>query len=552
MTPSGPPAHGRRKNILAKGDSMKKIIIFPIMIIIIFSFIIVFIVTVNVKTQIKDFFRMNKRLQEEGYYMGDFEFKMLGIAYWLDKGQYFKVLHEINSVHQKLKNREGLFKITEFKSKEEEMEFYLSLQNPETGAFIDSHYPYCTYNEITVNILNHLSSLSKETGKPLQLKYELKYLDDISTPEKLRLFLDDVAYVGLIASKLPHTSFIFARSLLSFNNIEGVIKKENLYKFSPEWEKVLLQWFYENQDPETGMWGPRTKIRKKLLVKDLTNTASIIKTFVDREGNNIYKEYPLRFKDKLFRSTLDVLQQPIPGDSEIDQWHEWNLKMGKGIPMLMRYLWNETTDENKEEAKKIIENYLEVKFEKNYIPEEGAFSYYPGEKHASLDGLANFFIFKEIGAFDKIKQENLWGNMGETAIDLGIHKVDALEDKRLSIAEEFGGINSIRVFSSTPNNNYSNNIEMIIYINKTSVLDIIDLTLKIKKWIEETPYTMGNWTSKETVKSELNNIKIDNVPIYDLETVLKIIKTTMQKNNRIILIGFDELQVPRKKIVIEK
>ena len=53
---------------------------------------------------------MNKRLQEEGYYMGDFEFKMLGIAYWLDKGQYFKVLHEINSVHQKLKNREGLFK----------------------------------------------------------------------------------------------------------------------------------------------------------------------------------------------------------------------------------------------------------------------------------------------------------------------------------------------------------------------------------------------------------------------------------------------------------
>ena len=158
-----------------------------------------------------------------------------------------------------LKTEKVYLKITEFKSKEEEMEFYLSLQNPETGAFIDSHYPYCTYNEITVNILNHLSSLSKETGKPLQLKYELKYLDDISTPEKLRLFLDDVAYVGLIASKLPHTSFIFARSLLSFNNSEGVIKKENLYKFSPEWEKVLLQWFYEIRTLKLGCGDQRQK-----------------------------------------------------------------------------------------------------------------------------------------------------------------------------------------------------------------------------------------------------------------------------------------------------
>jgi len=33
------------------------------------------------KMQMKELFHMNKKLQEEGYYMAEFEFKMLGIAY---------------------------------------------------------------------------------------------------------------------------------------------------------------------------------------------------------------------------------------------------------------------------------------------------------------------------------------------------------------------------------------------------------------------------------------------------------------------------------------
>ena len=37
---------------------------------------------------------MNKTLQEEGYYMADFEFKMLGFAYYLDKGFYFTALNK--------------------------------------------------------------------------------------------------------------------------------------------------------------------------------------------------------------------------------------------------------------------------------------------------------------------------------------------------------------------------------------------------------------------------------------------------------------------------
>jgi len=29
-------------------------------------------------------------MPEEGYYMGEFEWKMLGLAYYLDKGQYVR------------------------------------------------------------------------------------------------------------------------------------------------------------------------------------------------------------------------------------------------------------------------------------------------------------------------------------------------------------------------------------------------------------------------------------------------------------------------------
>lgn len=44
----------------------------------------------KIKSQVKDLFRLNDDLKAQGYYMGDFEFKMLSFAYYLDKGQYVK------------------------------------------------------------------------------------------------------------------------------------------------------------------------------------------------------------------------------------------------------------------------------------------------------------------------------------------------------------------------------------------------------------------------------------------------------------------------------
>ncbi|EGW39134.1 hypothetical protein [Desulfosporosinus sp. OT] len=372
--------------------------------------IAIFFSVLHVKAQIKDLFRMNKVLQAEGYYMADFEFKMMGMAYWLDHGHYYKALSQVSLLQKQLKTREGLIKVPKFASKEDEMEFYLNLQNPKTGAFMDDSYPYCTYNEPTENILAHLDALAKETGKPLRLKYPLKYLDEIREPEELRAFLDDMSNVGWIAAKLPQTTFVFARSLLSYCNGEGVIGELNLYDYSPEWKEALLQWFYDNQDPQTGFWGPKSRSGGQMLRKDLTNTASIVKTFVDRKGNDIYESFPLRYKQEMFQTALEVMSEPMPAADDLDESHEWSLKMDKGTAMVTRYLCKYASDNDKAKAKALLENYVKIIFEKYYVSDEGAFSYYPDSQHAALDGTGskiNDFI--DSGFFSAEKQQELWG-----------------------------------------------------------------------------------------------------------------------------------------------
>jgi hypothetical protein len=369
--------------------------------IVLITILIVFILSITlisfrVKTQVKDLFRMNKELQEDGYYMGDFEFKMMSLTYYLDKGQYIEALLSINKLHNQMERKDGITKMPKCNSKQEELTFYLNLQDPETGAFIEKKYPYLVYNEISENIIDHIVSLSKEINQQAKLKYPLTYLDEISPPTKLKAFLNDVGYVGRIATKFPQTSYIFARSLLSYINNEGAIGENNFYSFSQEWKTSLLERFYDSQDPETGFRGPRSRTDGKLLKKDLTNTVSVIKTLIDKDGNNIYKEFPLRYSDKIIATTIEVLNEPVPDNEELDEVHERNLKMSRGISMITRYLWKYMSEDDKQEFKKTIEKYIKIKFEKNYIPGEGAFSYYPNEKYATLDGMGNFFLFKDL------------------------------------------------------------------------------------------------------------------------------------------------------------
>jgi hypothetical protein len=510
------------------------------------------------KNQIKELFKMNKVLQEQNYYMAEFEYKMLGIAYYLDKGHYKKSFSLLNRLHKQLKTKEKLIRMPKFINKEDELEFYLNLQNPKTGAFMDDAYPLNSYHGPTENVLLHIEKLATETGQPLRLKYPLKYLDEINTPTKLIAVLDDWSTIGWIASKLPQTSFHSARDILSLArdnisyNIEEedlVIQKHNLYNFSPEWRQVMLKWFWENQDPETGLWGPKSN-DGKLLKKDLNNTASILKAFVDENGNNIHEEFPLRYKNELFESALEALSEPVPSDEALDELHEWNLKMPKSIRLLTRYIWKDASPENKEKAKMLIENFIRIKCEKYYISEEGAFSYYPGGEHATLDGTGGFFIFKEIGAFSSKQQKELWGAPEKNIIDLDSPEITELTQKYFDLIASSENINSLRFYRGTPDyDNLTSNIFAVVYPRKTFVLDIMDLTHKMKHWVDTTPQTMGNWVAKTEIKKRLDSIKFEEVPIYEESIPFESANEVLQKNNKLVVIGFDVLQVPRYKIV---
>jgi hypothetical protein len=115
----------------------KRIIIITTVILLASVILSVTIISLHVKTKVKEMFKLNKTLQEERYYMADFEFKMVGCGYYLGKGQYTKALTLLTDYHKKLSSREGLIKIPEFKNHQEEINFYLNLQNPATGAFIE-------------------------------------------------------------------------------------------------------------------------------------------------------------------------------------------------------------------------------------------------------------------------------------------------------------------------------------------------------------------------------------------------------------------------------
>ena len=167
--------------------------------------------------------------------------------------------------------------------------------------------------------------------------------------------------------------------------------------------------------------------------------------------------------------------------------------------------------------KKLIEKYINFKFENFYIPEEGAFSYYPSEKGATLDGTsAGLNSLEEFGALSSEKQTKLWGSPEKNIHDKGIIKTSEILRKDFDWVKD-SGINSLRVYISAPDyKNLNSNIYEILYPEETKVLDATDLISKVKKWIGTTDQTMGNWVSKEELKKRLEDFQIKEVPVYNV------------------------------------
>lgn len=511
------------------------------------SFVILGIGIYAYVPSIPKLFRLNKECQEQGYYMAEFEFKMLGLAYLLDNSHYWQAITTMRNLHNQLTTKNGLVKLPAFTNKKQELEFYLNLQNPKTGAFMDDTYPLCTYHSPTENVLLHLEALTNELGEPLQLKYPLKYLDEINTPDKLKAYLDDVSNIGWIGAKFPETSFHFARDIFNAYN-ENVIERNNLYTFSPTWKHALMQWFYENQDPETGFWGPRSKSNGKLLKRDISNTSSITKTFVDKDGNTLHTSFPLRYKKEMFKTTLQIMSEPTPAENALDEWHGWALKMTKGFALLTRYVWESVSHTDHAEAEKLAQMYMKMKFENYYIPHEGAFSYYPKSNHATLDGTGDALgYFSNVGIFSTEQQKRLWGDPEKTCTNLG--HFNGLTETNQDTLKSFENINAYRIYAGEPTPaEYTTHAVGVFYPRDTTVLDIIELVPKIKNWVQTTPQSMGNWVSRAEILDRLSNTHIKPVPISKENIPLEQLNGILDKNKTVTLIGFDILQIPRYRI----
>ncbi|WP_371363731.1 hypothetical protein SRRS_46150 [Sporomusa rhizae] len=496
--------------------------------------------------KIPEVIRLNGERKSEGYYLSEVEFKLLGIAYYLDREDFATASTKLDQLYHQLNSKEGLIKVPRFANKNKELEYYLNLQNPKTGAFMDDSYPLFTYVAPTLNMLEHLEFLAKETGQPLRLKYPLSFLDKINTGEKLKAYLDDFALVGPIGSRLPKTPYIAVTEIIDYREIE----RNKLYTFSPEWKRALMQWYYDNQDIKTGFWGPRLRDSGEFANSgELGTTYHVAKLFVDEEGKEYSPEFPLRYKDKMFATTLQKLSEPMPVD--VAEVHDWSFTRYQGIRLLTDFLWSDASTEEKARARRLMESTVRNRFEKFYIEQEGAFSLYPGAQKADLDGTGTALsLLRVVGALSQKQKERLYGFSDETIRDLGVYKVSNLKENDFTMIKNTEGITSIRLYRADPAlGSYTANVVSVIYPNKTPVLDIVDLVPRMNRWVNTTPQTIGNWVSKESVIQDLSAFKIEAVPVAQGNIPLKLANEVLQTNRELIVIGFDIMQVPRVKII---
>ncbi|MGE5404435.1 MAG: hypothetical protein ACM3PP_05805 [Candidatus Saccharibacteria bacterium] len=500
-------------------------------------------------SSVSEMFRLNGKLQAEGYYMAEFEFKMLACAYYLDHGHYREAFTKLNNLHDQLITRKGLVKVPSFANKAEEIQFYLSLQNPKTGAFMDDSYPAIFYFEPTLNVVEHLEQLAKETGQPLRLKYPLTFMKRFDSPQELREVLDDLSTVGWIGSKLPKTNYMMASCYRSYD----VLERNHLYEFSPAWKHELLRWFYYNQDSMTGYWGPRLRYSGELLNGgELSPTYKIVTMFKDQQGNSIYPEFPARYQDRILKTTLQKIAEPMPEDSDAEEIHEWQLTRYHGLKLLTWYLWQDLTREHKNEVARIMERLITNKYEKFYVKNQGAFSYYPGSKESTLDGTGDMVGLLDLtGALSAERQKLLWVDPNKGVTDLGMLEVADPKNINLAALENIKGINSVRVYVyQGSNEGLPDGLLCIAYPHKTNVLDTTDLLPKMKQWLLSTSQNMGNWQSKETILRELGSVPLQQVPVYQGNIQSDSVGVMLRNNQLLTVVGFDILQRPKCRAVI--
>jgi hypothetical protein len=486
-------------------------------------------------------FKRNAELKAQGYYMGEFEFKMVAVQYYLNEGSYLKAYTTLRRIRREMETTQGLVRMPDVGSPQQMTAFLLERQDPATGAFMDVRYPFFTYISPTLNVVGTLDDLARNAGQPLKLKYPLRFLDQIGTSQQLRAFLDSHLYLKETWARLGGPGPYAAVSELAYFD---ELERAGVYRFSDEWKNALRQWFYETQDPATGFWGTRVgnpgKWRQNI---DANSTYHVVHLVLDDRGDNQSAQYPLRYAGVLAQNLLRVLDRPVPDDPQ--KQHSWSLEQAQGARMITR-LWPHLSDPDKELGRRAMQTYLTQRY-RFFRPADGGFSLYTTSTRADVDGTANALgLLRATGCLSGTwERDRLWGNAIAAAPKPTRTEVLRWEDVALPVLPN---VRSLRVYKNVPppSDAYDDaNLLQIIYPRSVDVLDVMDVRQRVAGFIAASGQAFGNWTPKESLREPLGLRRAPRaIPVSHGRLDLARIAMAHSDTRRFCVIGYDVFQVP--------
>lgn len=158
-----------------------------------------------------------------------------------------------------------------------------NMQNPDTGLFTENTHHYI---HTTAHCAAALELFDAKT------EYGLTKLAEYSEPEKLIQFLENLDYVNNPWNESHKGAGLFSAMILC-----GAV--------NDEWKNAYFNWFWENADPESGMW------RKGAVEKSAVPMSHHMAGTFHYLFNHEYCRMPLRYPDKLIDSCLMIYEKEL-------------------------------------------------------------------------------------------------------------------------------------------------------------------------------------------------------------------------------------------------
>lgn len=489
-------------------------------------------------------FRRNAELKAEGYYMAEFEFRMLAIVKELSDGDYLDAYSTLSKLRRQMESGDGLVKMPADPSARARYEFLLSQQDPTTGAFMSPDYPVFTFVAPTLNVVEALDGLAKDIGEPLRLRYPLRFLDAIATPEALRAYLDAHLYIGRFwAEHLPGPG-VYGPGISELAYVD-LFEATGTYHFTPAWHAAFRDWLEATQDPVSGMWGARMGTPSAFETKrDANSTYHILHYLLTDDGADRDPAHPLRYADALAQSLMQAVTAPMPAGE--DEQHAWSLEQAQATQMLTRRLW----DHLDEARRTAVRSALEVALTERYRlidDANGGFSIYLGSP-ADVDGTSTALgLIKATGSLPgTADRARLWGEVSTPAIDT----VSVASPAAIELPDD-PGINSFRLYADgvlpTDDLDTSRLLAILYPSGKGTVRDVVDLRQNVGRFLAGAGASFGNWSTADDIRrSALHpDTAAPAVPVLRVNHMLGDAAGDVGKGaSDLLLVGYDVFQRP--------